>query len=94
MQKLDVLRNPEYPFNVSTTVMLGYGFDQIRFIIIDDNVNYVDGIFYFEMDDCERMAEFAQKLKDANLSALITDFDNIDENTNYIMLRKYRTKKD
>ena len=77
MQKTEVLTKPlQDVFPVSTTVMLGKGFKEIRYILIE-NEKYIDGIFYFEDEDYDYINEFADKLQSANLNALINDFDYI-----------------
>jgi len=90
MEKTEILRNPIHPFFISTTVMLGQGFKEIRYAIIDETFDYVDGIFYFDRSDSDRMTEFAKKL---NMSALINDFDYLTENLNFILLRQYKREK-
>ena len=90
MEKTEILRNPIHPFFISTTVMLGQGFKEIRYAIIDETFDYVDGIFYVDRSDSDRMTEFAKKL---NMSALINDFDYLTENLNFILLRQYKREK-
>jgi len=90
MEKTEILRNPIHPFFISTTVMLGQGFKEIRYAIIDETFDYVDGIFYFDRSDSDRMTEFAKKL---NMSALINDFDYLTENLNFILLRQYKRER-
>ena len=93
MQKPEVLKNPVHPFFISTTVMLGQGFKEIRYAIIDETFDYVDGIFYFDRSDSDRMTDFAKKLNEANMSALINDFDYLTEDLNFILLRQYKREK-
>ena len=92
MIKTELLTKPlQDAFTISTTVMLGQGFKEIRYILIE-NEKYIDGIFYFEVDDNDNdyIDEFADKLESANLNALINDFDFITGDTGFIILRKYK----
>ena len=90
MQKTEVLKTMVHPFPISTTVMLGYGFKEIRYAIIDETFDYVDGIFYFDISEGDRITQFANKLQEANQSGLITDFDYITDDMNFILLRQYK----
>lgn len=90
MNKTELLTKPlQEAFTISTTVMLGQGFKEIRYILVE-NKKYIDGIFYFEDDDCNYINEFADKLNSANLNSLINDFDFITGDTGFILLRKYK----
>lgn len=90
MQKTEVLTKPlQDVFPVSTTVMLGKGFKEIRYILVE-NKKYIDGIFYFEDDDYNYINDFADKLNSAYLNSLINDFDYITGDTGFILLRKYK----
>ena len=90
MNKTELLTKPlQDVFPVSTAVMLGKGFKEIRYILVE-NKKYIDGIFYFEDDDYNYANEFADKLQSANLNALINDFDFITGDTGFILLRKYK----
>jgi hypothetical protein len=90
MNKPELLTKPlQDAFTVSTTVMLGQGFKGIRYILIE-NKKYIDGIFYFEDDDCNYIDKFADKLESAHINSLINDFDFITGDTEFILLRKYK----
>ena len=90
MNKAELLTRPlQDVFTISTTVMLGKGFKEIRYILVETK-KYIDGIFYFEDDDYDYINEFADKLQSANLNALINDFDYITGDTGFILLRKYK----
>ena len=90
MIKTELLTKPlQDAFTISTTVMLGQGFKEIRYILVE-NKKYIDGIFYFEDDDYNYANEFADKLNSANLNSLINDFDFITGDTGFILLRKYK----
>lgn len=90
MNKTELLTKPlQDAFTISTTVMLGQGFKEIRYILIE-NKKYIDGIFYFEDDDYDYINEFSDKLNSANLNSLINDFDFITGDTGFILLRKYK----
>lgn len=90
MNKTELLTKPlQDAFTISTTVMLGQGFKEIRYILIE-NEKYIDGIFYIEVDDNDYIDEFADKLESANLNALINDFDFITGDIGFIILRKYK----
>lgn len=90
MNKTELLTKPlQDAFTVSTTVMLGQGFKEIRYILVEDK-KYIDGIFYFEEDDYDYLDEFVDKLEAANLNALINDFDFITGDIGFIILRKYK----
>lgn len=79
-------------FTVSTTVMLDYGFKDIKYVLVQTD-EFVEGIFYINEENYNYVVEFYHKLNDANLAALITDFDYIEESCDRIILRKY-IKKD
>ena len=90
MNKPELLTKPlQEAFTISTTVMLGQGFKEIRYILVE-NKKYIDGIFYFENDDYHYINEFVDKLNSANLNSLINDFDFITGDTGFILLRKYK----
>ena len=90
MIKTELLTKPlQDAFTISTTVMLGKGFNEIRYILVETK-KYIDGIFYFEDEDYNYINEFADKLQSANLNALINDFDFITGDTGFILLRKYK----
>lgn len=90
MNKPELLTKPlQEVFPVSTAVMLGKGFNEIRYILVETK-KYIDGIFYFEDEDYNYINEFADKLQSANLNALINDFDFITGDTGFILLRKYK----
>ena len=90
MNKPELLTKPlQDVFTISTTVMLGKGFKEIRYILIETK-KYIDGIFYFEDEDYDYINEFADKLNSANLNALINDFDFITGDIGFIILRKYK----
>lgn len=90
MNKPELLTKPlQEAFTISTTVMLGQGFKEIRYILVE-NKKYIDGIFYFENDDYDYINEFVDKLNSANLNSLINDFDFITGDTGFILLRKYK----
>lgn len=90
MNKPELLTKPlQDVFPVSTAVMLGQGFKEIRYILIETK-KYIDGIFYFEDEDYDYIDEFADKLNSANLNALINDFDFITGDIGFIILRKYK----
>lgn len=79
-------------FHVSTTVMLDYGFEEIRCVLIQWGDEYIDGIFYIKEKHLDYINEFYKKLQDAQLDALITDFDYIEQDGNRIILKKYLPK--
>lgn len=90
MNKTELLTKPlQEVFPVSTAVMLGKGFKEIRYILVETK-KYIDGIFYFEDDDYNYINEFADKLNSAYLNSLINDFDYITGDTGFILLRKYK----
>lgn len=90
MNKTELLTKPlQEVFPVSTAVMLGKGFKEIRYILVETK-KYIDGIFYFEDDDYNYINEFADKLNSAYLNSLINDFDYITGDTGFIILRKYK----
>ena len=90
MNKPELLTKPlQDAFTISTTVMLGQGFKEISYILIETK-KYIDGIFYFEEDDYDYLDEFVDKLEAANLNALINDFDFITGDIGFIILRKYK----
>ena len=90
MIKTELLTKPlQDAFTISTTVMLGQGFKEIRYILIETK-KYIDGIFYFKEDDYDYIDEFVDKLEAANLNALINDFDFITGDIGFIILRKYK----
>lgn len=90
MNKTELLTKPlQDAFTISTTVMLGQGFKEIRYILVETK-KYIDGIFYFEDDEEDYIDEFADKLDSAHLNSLINDFDYITGDTGFILLRKYK----
>lgn len=90
MNKTELLTQPlQDVFPVSTAVMLGKGFKEIRYILVETK-KYIDGIFYFEDENYDYINEFADKLNSAYLNSLINDFDYITGDTGFILLRKYK----
>lgn len=93
MQKPESMTNPIKEFPVSSALMLGYGFKNIGYAIID-TPDTVDGIFYFRVCDGDDVTTFGKKLEKANMDALVNDFDYITEDLNFIMLRRYKSSAD